>query len=118
MHELSVCQGLLRQLEPLAAEHQGLLERVVVRIGPLSGVEPQLLQQAYPIARQDTVASQAELVIEKTALRVSCKQCDEESEVSMNNLCCRHCGSQQTQLISGDELLLVSIHFQKEVDDV
>lgn len=118
MHELSVCQGLLRQLVPLAAEHQGVLERVVVRVGPLSGVEPQLLQQAFPIARQGTVAEQAELVIESTSLKVRCKTCDTESEVSANNLCCRHCGSQQTQLMSGDELLLVSIQFNKEASHV
>ena len=112
MHELSVCQGLLRQLAPLAAEHSGAVQQVVLRIGPLSGVEPSLLQAAFPIARKGTVAEQAELVIESTPLRVRCKQCHSESEVSSNNLSCRQCGHQQTQLISGDELLLVSVQFQ------
>ena len=115
MHELSVCQGLLRQLVPLAEGHEGVLSQVVVRIGPLSGVEPALLKEAFLIARQGSIAEQAEVVIEITPLQVVCKACGEQSDVTSNDLRCRHCGHQQTQLISGDELLLVSIHFQQKV---
>ena len=118
MHELSVCQGLLRQLVPLAAEHTGVLNRMVVRIGPLSGVEPSLLQAAFAIAQKGTVAEQAELVIEYTPIMVNCKQCGLDGEAVANDLRCRHCGNQRTKLISGDELLLVSIHFQKEAHHV
>jgi len=118
MHELSVCQGLLRQLVPWVEQHQGPLIQVRVRIGPLAGVEPGLLQAAFAIARQGTVAAQAELLIEHSPLRVRCNECEIESKVTANDLRCRHCGYQQTQLISGDELLLVSIQFSKESQHV
>lgn len=114
MHELSICQGLLRQLGPIAADHQGQLAQVVLRIGSLAGVEPSLLQSAFLIARKESVAEQAELIIEPSPIRVHCAKCDADSEVSANNLSCRYCDNQQTQLISGDELLLLSLQFREE----
>lgn len=118
MHELSVCHGLLRQLTPLAAEHSGRLSRVVVRVGPLAGVEPALLASAFVVARQGTVADSAVLVIDHSPLRVRCRECGRESEATLNDLCCRHCGGHKTQLISGDELLLISVQFSKESEHV
>jgi len=65
MHELSVCLSLLQQLETIAAERNAsAVERVFLKIGPLSGIEPQLLRQAYPLAVAGTVAENAELIIE------------------------------------------------------
>ena len=47
MHELSVCQALVRQLRDIAREqHAVRITRVIVQIGPLSGVEPELLRHA------------------------------------------------------------------------
>ncbi len=118
MHELSICQGLLRQLATMTDQHQGQLTRVVLQIGPLSGVEPDLLQAAFVIAAKGTVATAAELVIERSPLRVHCPLCDAESEASANDLRCGRCNNQQTRLISGDELMLVSIQFSEESNHV
>ena len=42
---------MLSQIEAVARENRATaVHRVKVQIGPLSGVEPQLLQQAFPIA--------------------------------------------------------------------
>jgi hydrogenase nickel incorporation protein HypA/HybF len=110
MHELSVCQALLGQVEALAhAHHARGVSRITLRIGPLAGVEPALLQQAYPIARAGTAAHAAELIIERLPVRVRCEHCGAESEVPANRLSCSACGDWQTQLIGGDELLLASV---------
>lgn len=115
MHELSVCQSLLSQLEGFASENsaQRVLS-VVLGVGPLSGVEPELLKQAYPIAVAGSVAEGSELEIESRPVRVSCSQCGCESDASPNRLLCRHCGDWQTRLVSGDELLLLRIEFERE----
>ena len=43
MHELSVCLSLLDQVERIAREHGAdRVVRIVLRIGPLSGVEAPL----------------------------------------------------------------------------
>ena len=110
MHELSVCQGMMRQLEQIAAEQAATaISKVVVRIGPLSGVEPQLLEQAFPIASAGTVAAEATLVMERLAVRVQCEGCGAESEAEPNRLVCGACGDWHTRLVSGDELLLASV---------
>ncbi len=115
MHELSVCQALLDQVRGIATERGATaVSRVVLRVGPLSGVEPRLLEQAFPIARAGTVAADAELVIEELPLRVRCRQCGAESLCAANRLVCGQCGDWHTQLLSGDELLLASVELLEE----
>ena len=112
MHELSLCRALIEQVSQLAAQHQALgVSRIRLLIGPLAGVEISLLRTAFPSSRRDTLASTAVLEIQETPLRVRCGQCGAESEATLNQLLCRHCGDWRTQLISGDELLLQDVEF-------
>ena len=114
MHELSVCQGLLSQVEAIAREHAAnRVSLISLQIGPLSGVEPALLQQAFTLARAGSVAAEASLVIEALPVRVSCENCGRESEVAPNRLLCGHCGDYHTRLLSGDELLLMRVELDK-----
>lgn len=110
MHELSVCQGMLDQVAAIAGRHDATaVTSIVVRIGPLSGVVPELLAQAFPLARAGTVAADAELVIEPAPVRVRCETCGAETEASVNRLVCGECGDWRTRLVSGDELVLKSV---------
>jgi hydrogenase nickel incorporation protein HypA/HybF len=107
MHELSVCNALLDQVERIAREQDAFrVTRIVLRIGPLSGIEPELLRRAYPLAAAAGVAEHAELVIEETGVLVRCTACGAESSVKANRLLCKSCGDFRTRLISGDELIL------------
>ena len=107
MHELAICQALIGEVAAVArAEHAASVSDVYVSVGPLSGVEHPLMQNAFPIAAAGTVASNATLHLEATPVRVTCPECGRESEVPANRLVCKYCGHWQTQLVSGDELLL------------
>jgi len=115
MHELSICQALIGQVEAVArAEHAAAVSDIFVSVGPLSGVEPPLMQNAFPIAAAGTVASEATLHLEFMPIRVTCGECGQESEVPANRLVCEHCGNWRTQLLSGDELLLNRVVLDKE----
>jgi len=84
MHELAVCQALLTEVERAAGQAgAAAVRRVLVRIGALSGVEPQLLARA----------------------------CGAEHEVPPNRLLCPACGSWRTALRAGDELVLQRVEF-------
>jgi len=109
MHELSICAALLRRVEALAASKAGRVSAVRVTAGPLSGVEPDLLAQAFRVARTGTRASTAELIIERAPVRIRCLRCRHETETAANALTCPACGGERTQLLSGDELLLTGI---------
>lgn len=116
MHELSLCQNLIDQLVDLATLHHARsVARVKVQIGVLSGVEALLLESAFTIARMDTVAEDAELVTEVIAPLVHCAACGAQSETSLNKLCCLACGSEQTTLIRGDELILAQVELAVDV---
>ena len=115
MHEFAVCQDMLRQIETIAADEQAAaVEVITVRIGPLSGIEPQLLSQAFPLAAAGTVAENAELIIEALPIKVKCQLCGAETEAKPNRLICGQCGDYHTQLLSGDEMLLASLELLKE----
>ncbi len=118
MHELAICQALMSQVETIASERNAShVVSIVIGMGPLSGVEAQLLQHAYPVASAGTVAEGAELVIESLPVRIKCLQCGHESDAKPNKLVCSHCGDWRTTLISGDELMLMSIELEKASDD-
>ncbi len=117
MHELAVCQGLLREVQAVARAHQA--DRVVgvtVRVGPLSGIEPDLLESAFPLASAGTNAAQAHLVIERAAVRVRCLNCTRESEVPSTRLLCANCGEWRVELLSGAELLLTRVELTRRGD--
>jgi hydrogenase nickel incorporation protein HypA/HybF len=107
MHELSVCQSLLREVARVAAAHDSTdVHKIVVAIGPLSGIEAPLLARAFEVARAGTIAAHAELDIELAPVVVWCRTCQSETPVAANTLLCGRCGAWQVQLKSGDELLL------------
>ncbi len=117
MHELAVCQGLMREVERVA--HAAGADRVVavtVRIGPLAGVEPQLLESAYPLASAGTIADGSKLIVEQAALRVRCERCGGQSQAAVNRLICAHCGHWQVQVLSGEELLLARVELTRRGD--
>lgn len=82
---------------------------VNLKIGLLSGVEPTLMQHAYPYASAGTLAEASRLVIELAPLRVHCEACGTETEAQPNCLVCGACGDYHTKLVSGDEMILMRV---------
>jgi hydrogenase nickel incorporation protein HypA/HybF len=114
MHELSICQGLIRQVQQVAADNNARsVELIRLRVGGLSGVEPPLLERAFEIARAGTIASQAGLEIEKGPVVVKCQDCGASSTVEVNRLLCRQCGDWRVTVTEGEELLLLSLEIEQ-----
>lgn len=110
MHELAVCNALMSQVRATAVQHGAeSVGRITVRVGPLSGVEPDLLRHAFPIARGGAFTDEAELVIETTTIRIRCRVCGNENEAAANRMLCAACGAYNVAVCSGDELLLASV---------
>ncbi len=107
MHEMAICQSLLSEVGRVAAENGAMaVTRVVVSVGPLSGVEITQLARAFDLAQRGTVAEGAELEIEDIPVTIWCAPCGIESRVEPNKLLCGGCGGWRVTLRSGDELLL------------
>ena len=117
MHELSVCQSIIKQAVAIAEQNHALaISRIELAIGPLAGVEIKLLQHAFPLAAAGTLAENAELNAAVLPLKVRCLSCSKESEVESNRLLCSYCNDWHTEVISGDEMLIKSIELETEED--
>jgi hydrogenase nickel incorporation protein HypA/HybF len=113
VHELSVAQALVAQVEAVISQHGATQATLIrVRIGPLAGVEPSLLGSAFPLAVAGSRLEHAVLDLVLAPVRVRCQICSAETEVELNRLVCGICGDWHTQVISGDELLLESVELE------
>lgn len=117
MHELSVAQALVDQVENIVREqHAKSATLIRVRIGALSGVVAELLATAFSLAAAGSVAEAAKLEIVAAPIRVLCLSCGAESDATANRLLCGICGDWHTQVISGDELILESVELEMQLE--
>lgn len=115
MHEYSIVSSLLATAEAQARAHAATsIRRVSVRIGELSGVEPDLLTSAFELAREGTLCSEASLEVERVPVSWACRACGRPI-LPGNILRCPDCGS-PAKLVSGDEIVLAQLDL--EVADV
>jgi hydrogenase nickel incorporation protein HypA/HybF len=113
VHELSVCQALLAQVTEIATDRgASTVARIIVEVGPLSGIEPALLASAFEIVRAGSCAAGAVLSIETMAVTISCLSCGAESQTRPNHLLCAACGGYRTRVIGGDELRLSRVELR------
>lgn len=113
MHELSVCLSLLEQVQAIAVERGALkVTRIELKIGPLSGVESDLLRNAWPMASAGTIAVDAEFVIDEADIIVRCSACEAETPAKANRLVCGECGDFRTAVVSGDEMILQRVELE------
>jgi hydrogenase nickel incorporation protein HypA/HybF len=120
MHELAICQAILRQAEAVAAAHGARgVTRIALRIGKLAGVEARLVRSAFPLAAAGTCCAGARLVIETPAVRVACRLCGATSRVGPGRLLCLVCGTWRVTVVAGDEMRIESVDLlDKEMENV
>ncbi|MBC7966678.1 MAG: hydrogenase maturation nickel metallochaperone HypA [Fuerstia sp.] len=116
MHEESLIRSLLRQVEELAQQHHAIaVEDIEVEVGPLSGVEPLLLQDAFERLRAQFLWPQADLSVLQVGLDVRCRNCGTESQLQDFRFMCHECGSTSLQIVRGDACRLLNVRIQ--IDD-
>jgi hydrogenase nickel incorporation protein HypA/HybF len=115
MHELSIIQSLFETLEAQARAHGAArITRVCLRVGPLSGAVPELLEEAFQMYKEGTIADGATIEIVKPPVRVKCWTCGAETEPEDFIMKCPRCGSIDTELSSGTELYLDKIELETD----
>jgi len=104
MHELPLAEGIL-EVALQAAEDQPV-RRVRVRAGALQRVVPDSLQFCFELVAAGTPAEAARLLIEMVPARLSCRQCETETEQVTPPFLCGACGDPDVAYLSGDELMV------------
>jgi hydrogenase nickel incorporation protein HypA/HybF len=114
MHELAICQALIEQVQRVARDNAARrIVSITVSVGPLSGVEPRLLEHAYPLA----AAEEARLEVVTVPVRVRCRSCECETEAASNRLVCGRCSDWQVDVIAGEEMLLQRVEIETAADE-
>jgi hydrogenase nickel incorporation protein HypA/HybF len=102
--------NLIDQLSGLVRLHGAIsVARLEVEVGALCGVEAQLLEDAFSLARMGTVAEQAVLFTRVAAPRVRCRHCQAEADTPPNQLSCPVCRSVNTDMVQGQALILARV---------
>lgn len=110
MHEMSLVRSLLSQVQAVVADyHAESADEIVVEIGPLSGVEIELVKSAFVQLACEDGQPGGQLIVHEVPLVVRCCDCDVESELSDFVFRCQKCSSGRVQVVCGDEFRFVSV---------
>ena len=105
MHELSIASAILDAVRAEAEKRPGAhVTKVGVRIGALSGVEPEALSFGFSILVKGTDLEPLVLEIETVPRSQRCPQCDYTFAAPDEDLTCPRCQRTETQFAGGDEL--------------
>jgi hydrogenase nickel incorporation protein HypA/HybF len=110
MHEYSLVRAMVDRVEQEArARSATAVHRLTVRIGALSGVEPELFASAIPLCREGLLAETA-LEIRRSDAAWTCPECG-GSIPAGSVLRCAAC-ERPARMVSGDEILLERIEME------
>jgi len=113
MHEYSIVQSLLNSCEENAEQNNATkVIKVVVKIGVMSGVEPDLLQTAFDTFKEQTMCHDAEFIINIQQVVIKCKDCGEESILQKNEYACLKCESVNIDILDGEEMYLMQLELE------
>ena len=110
MHELSITEHLLEDCIRNAEENHASRIRVIhLCIGQLRGIVPDCIQIYLDMLSEGTIAEGAQIKAEFPPVRVLCRDCGKEGEITPHHLQCPHCGSLRLKLLSGKEFYMKSL---------
>jgi len=113
MHEYSIVQALMEQVEALVEENSAKeVVKVIVKIGVMSGVEPHLLEIAFNTFKEKTVCEKAEFIMNIQPLTILCEACQNQSELEKPHYCCPSCESLNVKVVDGEDMFLMSLEMQ------
>jgi len=113
MHEYSIVQSLLNSCEENAAKNNATkVTKVVVKIGVMSGVEPDLLQTAFDTFKEQTLCDEAEFIINIQPVVIKCNECEKESTLKKNEYACIHCESVDIEILDGEDMFLMQLEME------
>lgn len=118
MHEMSIAQDLMRQLEELAVENAiTRVESVTVRAGVLAGIVPEALDMAFACLAEGTVAEGAELELEVEPALAECRRCGHRFQPEIDAYVCERCGAADVRILRGRDIILSSLSCQQRGSD-
>jgi hydrogenase nickel incorporation protein HypA/HybF len=115
MHEYSIVDSLLQLAEEHAIKNNAKkVTKLEIKIGVLSGVEPDLLKTAFDTFKEGTMCEDAEFIMKIQPVVVRCEECGSESTLQKDEYLCPKCGSGKLKIIDGEDMYLMSLELETE----
>ena len=110
MHELGLCDYLLKTVDRVAKE-EALTEvqSVTLEVGLLSGVVPRFMEDCWQAVVDGTPYAETELVIETVNGLIRCEDCGHEFSADLNRLWCPKCMGKRLTPLTGTDLMIKEI---------
>ena len=110
MHELGLCDAMLRKIREIAKENDvEIINSVTVEVGSLSGVVPRFLTDCWTAVTDGTELADTKMIVETVDGEAKCLDCEEVFVADLNNLKCPKCGSDLLAPVSGVTLTIKEI---------
>jgi hydrogenase nickel incorporation protein HypA/HybF len=111
MHEAAIARHLIEAISGRIDDGlvTGRIASIHLLVGELTAVLPDNLRRYFDILAEGSALQGAELKIEATPVRLSCRSCGADSEPRRGIFECERCGSGDTAVAGGDELKIVSV---------
>jgi hydrogenase nickel incorporation protein HypA/HybF len=110
MHELGIAEDLsVIVLDTARRENLTKVTKVNISFGQLVQIVADIFEFAFRETVRDSVAQDAELIIEIVPVKMRCKNCGNDFELNDNLFACNFCDSSDLEIIQGKELFIKSI---------
>ena len=111
MHELGIVMNVLDQVDSVAAKNNAeKVLKVTMEVGEVSSIVPDLFTDAFNWAKKKTsFLKEAELEMIIIEGRTYCQSCGETYRTTEYGRTCPHCGSGETYLLTGDQVIIKDI---------
>lgn len=111
MHEISLVRNIFRTLEDEFKEDFKRIEKIHLKAGLLSNVQPILMQNAFEAVLEDEPNYKGKsLEVEVLPILIYCDACNKTTEVQQYRFICE-CGKPSRNVVQGEELLISKVQF-------
>ena len=113
MHELSLAENINKTIKNLCDRSAWTrVRRVVLKVGHLRQVDPELLSFAFCVVAKGTVSEGAEVSVLELPVVFLCHSCGKETNSEGTVFACASCGGTNVELRSGMELTIESMEVE------
>ena len=119
MHELGIVMNVVEQVDKIAAENGAQkVVGITMEIGEVSTIVPELFLDAFNWAKKKTDhLNETELEMIIIEGRTYCRSCAKTYRTTEFGKKCPHCGSPDTYLLTGDQVIIKDISAVFEEED-
>ena len=125
MHELSMAQGILNAvLDTAEANDAIVVTDMIIEIGKLAMLNPEQLKFMFCVLCKDTIAENANIIIEDIDVEIKCHNCGFEGIADVDDsdhyapmILCPKCESHRVEVLNGRDIKEKNISIEREDDD-